>query len=79
LPTLPDIVKHLWEYFQELSLSRRNYGWGVTQLTYTEIKAWSDLRGIQLDAWELDTLMCLDSVFMDVESKAAERRRQYNG
>ena len=79
MPTLPDLVKYVWDYFSELSLVRRNYGWGITSLTYTEIKAWCDIRRIQLDAWELDTLMCIDSVFMDVESKAAEQRRRDNG
>jgi hypothetical protein len=76
---LPAALTHLWGYFWELSITRRNYGWGITPLTYSEISAWRDLRGINLDAWELDTLMQLDSVFMDVEAEAARRRKPNGG
>ena len=69
----------MWEYWNELSYSRRNYGWGVTPLNYTEIAAWQNLRGIKLDGWELDTLLRLDSVYMDVQAEAEERRRKQNG
>ena len=79
MPVLPTSLRHIWEYFGELSITRRNYGWGVTPLTYSEIFAWRTLRGINLDAWELDTLMRLDSVFMDVEAEAAIKRRQQHG
>jgi hypothetical protein len=79
LPTLPETLVYIWNYWQELSYTRRNYGWGVTPLSYSEIFAWSRLRGILLDAWELDTLMKLDSVYLDVESKAEAKRRAANG
>jgi hypothetical protein len=79
LPTLPPDLRYLWDYFLEISFSRRNYGWGVTPLSYSEIYAWRKLRGIRLDAWELDTLVRIDAVFLTVEAEAeAQRRKRLN-
>jgi hypothetical protein len=78
MPTLTDLLIYLWDYFQELS-STRSYAFGPAKLTYTEIYAWSKLRRIQLDGWELDTLLRLDGIFITVEAEAEEKRRASNG
>jgi len=73
---MPELMSHVYEWFINLTNTRRNYGWGVTPLTYTEIYCWSKLRGIELDDWELDTLLTLDRVYISVEADAAAKRRK---
>lgn len=76
---MPENMRYVWDYYLELSFTRQNYGWGISPLTYAEILAWSKLRGIFLDAWELDILVRLDAVYMTVEAEADKKRRALNG
>ena len=78
LPTIHEAVNYIWQYYQELAATR-SYAFGSAKLTYTEILAWSQLRRILLDGWELDTLLRIDAIFIDVEAKADEKRRASNG
>jgi len=54
----------LWEWFNEIGRSRRNYGWGATPIQYSEIQAWCNLRQVKLDAWELETIINLDTAYL---------------
>jgi hypothetical protein len=79
LPTLPQHLNYLWNFYQELQLTRYNNGWSAQPLTYTEIYSWSKLRRILLDAWELDSLLKLDDLFLSIEAKAQEQRQNNGG
>ena len=79
LPTLPEVLEYLWEYYNQLSVTRQNFGWGPTALTYQEIAAWSKLRNVKLDPWELDALLMVDSVFLTVSAEAEAKRKAQNG
>lgn len=79
LPLLPEVLEYLWEYYNQLSITRQNYGWGPTALTYQEIEAWSRLRHVVLDPWELDALLMLDSIFLSVSAKAEAKRKAQHG
>lgn len=54
---------HLWEWFQELS-SRRSSGFGLSLITYTEIKSWLEVRKPLIYDWEIEILMKMDQAFM---------------
>jgi hypothetical protein len=79
LAVCPEVVVYLWDYFLQIHQVRRNYGWGATPLTYTEIYHWTLLRGIKLDAWELDTLLLLDDCFLVIWHKHNSKKEAGNG
>lgn len=39
---------------------------GPSSLTYLEIKAWCDLMGNTLSAWEVDIIKQIDAIYMKV-------------
>lgn len=56
----PPAARHLWGYFCELSNARE----AGKSLTFSEIKAWSELTGITLDNYELQVIRLLDREFL---------------
>lgn len=50
-PPFPEDIGYLWKWFLELQ--------GSAELTYTEIKNWSELTGREILAWEVDVLKAL--------------------
>jgi len=35
---------------------------GTTEINYSEIKAWSDMTGMEIKAWELSAIMRLEKL-----------------
>lgn len=60
---LPEGLDFIWAVFFELC-SGRTSGFGLNPLSWTDIKAWSDLHAIRLQPWELDALKRLDAVWL---------------
>jgi hypothetical protein len=48
-------LHYLWSWYAELKSFK-------IPLTYSEIKSWSDLSGITLITWELETLVQLEII-----------------
>ncbi|MDO8742040.1 MAG: hypothetical protein Q7J45_00685 [bacterium] len=61
----PEETEYLWEIWQELSLAR-NPGKAIS---FTEIKAWSDLTGIVLNPFEIGLVRQVDVEFLHQASK----------
>lgn len=55
----PEGCEFVWAAFCELNDTRQS-GMGIGAITFTEIKAFQDLRGIRFRQWELDSLRALD-------------------
>ena len=51
--------------FLEMNARRTSSGFGPNPITYTEITAWSGLRGITLSEYELDVLNRLEHAYLD--------------
>lgn len=64
-PPLLKAVSHLWEWFQLLNLARTGNGFNANALSYTEIKAWSDLTENKLAAWEVTAIKLLDNIYIN--------------
>jgi hypothetical protein len=50
----PEELEYILGWYSELRTEN--------QLTYTEIKSWSELCGVKLISWELDLLKALDRI-----------------
>ena len=59
-PELPEGAEHVWEWFCALSASRGCGSAGPNPITWSEIEAFSRVRGLRLSAWECDCLSALD-------------------
>jgi hypothetical protein len=62
-------VEYLWFYFISMQ-ARRKPG---EALTYTEVKAWADLRDIRLERFETDALDALEAIYLYYSTKRAQR------
>lgn len=52
-PSLPPEVVYIWIWFTELASC-------VDKITFTEIKAWQDLKGFRLNGHEISAIMQLE-------------------
>jgi hypothetical protein len=73
---LPDEVRHIWDWFTQLSRTRSSNGFGQNPISYAEIKAWSELTGVEPQPDEVFAVMTLDSVYLGVQSEEMKKRSQ---
>jgi len=66
---IPYAIKYIWGFFCELSNSRGYSEAGAMPLTYTEIKAWSELTKSDPTAWEIDVIKAIDRAFLTESNK----------
>ena len=62
IPPMPDELAYLWHWFLDLDAARGSNGFGISPLSYVEIKAWSDLTRNTLAPWEIEAIKRLDAV-----------------
>ena len=62
-PNLPEYMKHMWNWFQDLCGSRQ-VGMALNPLSYTEIAAWDNLNGHGITPRELQIIRALDNMFL---------------
>lgn len=67
---LPPAALYIWGWFMELDRQRAGNGYGPLPLGFKEIAAWSRLRRVELDQWELSALLTMDSARMESLSHA---------
>lgn len=67
-PPLPRQLAHVWRWFGELCAGRGSGEAGYTAISYSEILAWSQLRGIRIGNYELGCLRDLDIIFLRTNS-----------
>lgn len=63
-PAMPRGCSQLWSDFLELHGSRGSTGFGAARITFADLKAWQDVRGVRLDAWEIDAIRKVDSMWL---------------
>ena len=61
---VPDCMLYLWTWFCELSEGRQITEFGPGPLTYSEIMAWAILTKTDLEAWEVDVLKRIDTMYI---------------
>lgn len=72
-PPLPFPLRHIWQWFFELSDARSSGGMGPASISYQDIAAWSRLTGHRPSPWEVSVIRDLDRLWMSIipDPKAA--------
>jgi hypothetical protein len=75
LQPLSSGCKQVWDTFIELH-NARGGGMGPAPISWRDLLAWQEIRGVTLTPWEVDTVMAMDSVAMKTlnETKNHEHR-----
>jgi hypothetical protein len=73
---LPESCLQVWKWFIDLNNSRSSNGFGVNPISYSDIKSYFDLIGIELEEWELYLIKRLDQESMSSYAKEAELERK---
>lgn len=68
-PEFPFLLRYLWDIFFELNGTRPHGFDGPLQITYSEIKCFSELKGIVLKPWEVDVIKKIDYIYLEVVSE----------
>lgn len=63
-PAQPKGTEQLWRDFLELHDSRGSTGWGAARITFNDLFAWQKVRGVMLEAWEVDLIRKADNLWM---------------
>jgi hypothetical protein len=63
-PKLPVGCTQLWGDFLELHGSRGSTGLGSARITFVDLKAWQEIRGTQLQPWEVDCIRKADDLWL---------------
>ena len=66
---VPQAILYLWGWFCELSNARQYGEFGPMPISFSEIKAWSDLTHSDPAAWEVATLKEIDRVYLSEANK----------
>lgn len=69
LVSLPENCYLIWKYFLDLHNARGSNGFGVDPISYTEIKNYFDLMGIDPDPQEIELLKRFDYKYLEIQSK----------
>lgn len=62
VPELPKEGAHVWEWFLELHSARSG------PISFTEIKAWSELTGSLIEPWEVRAIKEMDIEYLKSQS-----------
>jgi len=70
---IPATVRYLYYWFSDLNGARQSSGFGPAAFSFSEIKAWSELKGTRPAPWEIDTLKALDGTWRRVWSEVHDK------
>lgn len=78
--TIPIEGEHIWNWFWELS-ARRSQGFGLSLISYTEIRAWLEVRRPLIHDWEIEILTNMDQAFLKAcqPQKKEKNKSKNNG
>ena len=71
-PYFPNVVVHIWEWFNTLNDARASTGFGVSPITYSEILAWSSLTNNKPSPWEVAVIKLLDTLYIKANASRVE-------
>lgn len=75
-PECPQALLYLWGYFCEISHGLDTGGFGLSGITWTNLKAWSDLMQQMLEPWEAIALVRLGTLRVQITSEEAAKQQK---
>lgn len=73
---LPESCNQVWRWFIDLNNARSSNGYGVNPIAYSDLKAYLDLIGIEIEDWELSLIKRIDNEAMLSYAKESESERK---
>lgn len=73
-PQLPDPISYLWFWFLEILGGLDSGGMGVATVSWSNLKAWVDLTGNDLEPWEVSALIRLGTLRASVISEDLKKK-----
>jgi len=73
---LPESCNQVWRWFIDLNNARSSNGYGVNPIAYSDLKAYLDLIGIEIEDWELNLIKRIDNEAMISYAKESEAERK---
>lgn len=67
-PELPKEAIHVWNIYARLRSAHPSTGMGFSAISYSEIKAYSDVVGWDFDPWEIEAINRLDDALDEARS-----------
>ena len=64
----PEVLYDLYGWFKDLSRAR-GVGMAAMGITYLDIQAYSQLKQIRFDDWELEAIRYLDIIFLNSQNE----------
>lgn len=61
---LPEYLAPLWGTYREVAEGKAAGGMGPAVLTWGDVRAWSEVAGVTLTAWEVRMLFALDGALI---------------
>lgn len=74
LPDCPDGCELLWRDFMAMSVARGSTGFGPARLSWADIDAYQRVHGFRFQAWQIEAIRRMDSVFM---AEAGKRKPKH--
>jgi hypothetical protein len=68
---LPPGVGYLWAAFVRMDARRGGGGMGPSPLTWSDFQGFMATTGLELTAWEIETIEALDDAYMGVQADEA--------
>lgn len=65
----PRALVYVWDWFCDISSSRKSGYGGSEPISYEELRAWQALNGIELTKYELSLIRKIDRTFINVSRK----------
>lgn len=72
---LPEVFQEIWSWLVKLNQTRA-VGFGISCITFTEMKAFFDLYRIEPEEWELFVLERFDRVAVETLASEQEKRNK---
>ena len=63
--SMPEVGRHVWEWFGKLHKRRGSSGFGPNPLSCTEIEKWACLSKLILRPWEVEIIYKIDEAYLE--------------
>lgn len=77
LVELPSNFNEVWDWFLALN-NTRSSGFGISAITYTEIRSFFQLMQIDVQPWEIRVIKMLDSIALEISNEKHQKDQKKN-